>query len=176
MQFSHTPSLMAEADLKKLIEEYNLRAKKFNVNLLAVSVLIRKLKIAAFPIDLFPKPVISYVQTELEKRYQTLFIELVEEAHAAMIDPDFTARIETAVYCLHEEIEKSDEVNESTVVTYETGVEAGNQIEKIGPIDIVALVDWVRNYKTFGREKLTDISNFLESNLYEKLRLQILAL
>lgn len=166
---------MAQADLKKLIEEYNIRAKKFNVNLLAVSVLIRKLKIAAFPINLFPKPVISYVRDELDKRYQILFVELVE-AHAAMIDPDFTARLETAVYCLHEEIEKSDEVNESTVVTYETGVEAGNQIEKIGPIDIVALVDWVRNHKTFGREKLTDISNFLESNLDEKLRLQILAI
>ena len=166
---------MAEAELKKLIEEYNLRAKKFNVNLLAVSVLIRKLKIAAFPIDLFPKHVVNYVSDELEKRFQALFIELVE-AHAAITEIDFTSRLETAVYCLHAEIEKADEVDESTVVTYETGVEAGNQIERVGPIDVVALVNWVRNQRTFGRQKLTDISKFLETNLDEKLRLQILAL
>ena len=161
--------------MRKLLEEYNSRAKKLNVATQAISVLLKKLAIAQYKFDIFDKEVVDFARRRLEHRYQSIFLELVEAHQKLVSDMDFNTQMEVELFQLSEEIEHAEEVDESTVLVYETGREAQSQIDRIAKIDVVHAVNWVRDRKKFGNEKIDSLSKFITVNIDEKLQIQVLA-
>jgi regulator of replication initiation timing len=166
---------MSEPAVRKLLEEYNSRARKLNVTTQAISVLLKKLAIAEFKFDIFDVEIVEFARRRLEQRYQSIFFELVEAHQKLVSDMEFNTLLEVELFHLSEEIDRADEVDESTVLVYETGREAQSQIDRIAKLDVVHAVSWVRDRKKFGNEKIDSLSKFITVNIDEKLQIQVLA-
>lgn len=166
---------MGVSELKKLIEEYNVRAKTWNVTTLAVSALIKKIVIANFPFhDSVHADILNYTKSELEERFQQLFADLMEAKRKAVEEGDLRARIEIELFTARQEIDKSEEIDESHLVLYESGVEAANQLDTLANWDVQFLVNYMRSHCLATFSKMSDLTEFLEKNFEKKLELSIL--
>ena len=167
---------MGVSELRKLLEDYNGRAKNWNVSSLAVSALIKKLVIADFPFhDSVHADVLEFAKSELEQRFQRLFADLVEAKTKAVEQDDLRQKIEVELFAVRHEIDKADEVDEAVVIIYESGVEAANQLDQLAAWDVHDIVNYTRSHSTNFR-KVSELTEFLERNFEEKLNLSIISL
>ena len=170
------PRMVSPGELPKLVEEYNLRAKKFNITSLAVSALIKKLAIIYFPMDDLAEPeIVNFTKNQLELRFQRLFTDLLE-ASKSVTDLDFQMRLEVDLFRIRSEIDQADEVDEDRVVLYESSLEVSQQVKRIGKVDISEVVNWCRTKCVGNMSKVADLNAFLEAQLETKFHLPIIAL
>jgi hypothetical protein len=164
---------MGITELKKLVSEYNVRAKTWNVTTLAVSALIKKLVIANFPFhDSVHADILDFTKDELESRFQRLFAELVDVKAKLIHQDDMRSKFEVELFAVRQLIDKSDEVDESTLVTYESGIEAANALDRLASLDVPFLVNYMRNH-CMSFSKVSDLTEFLEKNFDKKLSLPL---
>ena len=166
---------MAANRVKKCIDEYSRLGKQFNVTTLAVSTLIKKLLIASIPNTDFEQDIVSFVKTELEIRYQKLFVELVD-LHKRIFDPSFTFELEMGLVQLLKEIEalETEKVDESDETIFETGIAVQSEISRISRVNVILLVDLIRTTCEKKRPKVADLTNLLQTQLEEKLHVLVI--
>jgi hypothetical protein len=166
---------MGQTELKKYIEEYNTKAKTFNIATLAVSSLIKKIRISEFLFDGAIDPdILKFTKASLENRYQRLFGDLIQ-ARSSTIDESLRYNIEVELLRLRLEIDTAPEVEENILVLYETGIEIAKEVDRLIKLDVVETVNYVR-YQSAHYPKVSALTTFLEKNLEEELHLSIVAM
>ena len=160
-------------ELRRLVNEYNTLCKTWNVTGLAVSALVKKLAIIELQDETVSSSIREFVRTELELRFQKLFAELVACQHQ-LIDPSLNLKLEMALLQVHTALEAAEEVDESELLMYETGLEVSSEIESLARLNVVELVNMVRADTQRHRRKLVDLSTFLESQLEAKLHRSVI--
>jgi hypothetical protein len=166
--------MASAAELQKIFSEYTSRAKTFNITCLAVSALIKKLAIINFPFDQLAEPeIVEFAKYQLEDRFQRIFVDLVE-ARTKLIEQDFMIKLEIELFRLKMELEAADEVDENHLILYETCLEVSRDIKRMAVTDVPEIVNWCRAKCLSGHMlKVADINSFLETELEQKLHLDI---
>ena len=171
------PSIATMPPLRELIAEYNKRAKTFNITVLALSALIRKIVIASsHPEEKIEQSIIEFVKANLEFRYQTILADLVLE-HGFLVSDDFSRRFQIELYKTSTELEAKEEVDETDLVEYEVGIEIAGQLESISTKgDIAVHIENIRQECSLRKKSVADLTSFLEINLDNKWHLDIVEL
>ena len=162
-------------ELKPLINEYNQRCRTWNVTTLAVSSLVKKQAIIRVEAEQVSDSVRNFVSIELEHRFQRLFADLVD-AYSHLIEPAFNYKLEMALLRALLELEEAAEVDEAHLLLYETGVEVMTEITALVSVNVVELVNGVREDCQRKPRKIVDLTAFLESQMESKLHRSVFTL
>ena len=166
---------MSQSALSTLIGEYNKQARTFNITVLAVSAILKKLVIANFPESGIEKEIVAYVKLELEMRYEALLADLVAVVDIITAE-EYSYKLQLALLRVSTDLENKPEVDEAELVVYETGMEVSKQVDAlVKRTNYLDLIESVRN-ECFsrGNRKVADVTSFLEAHLETKLHLEVL--
>ena len=166
---------MSQSALSTLIGEYNKQARTFNITVLAVSAILKKLVIANFPESGIEKEIVAYVKLELEMRYEALLADLVAVVDIITAE-EYSYKLQLALLRVSTDLENKPEVDEAELVVYETGMEVSKQVDAlVKRTNYLDMIESVRN-ECFARanRKVADVTSFLEAHLETKLHLEVL--
>jgi hypothetical protein len=159
--------------LKGLIDEYNKKAKTFNLTILALSSVIKKMAISDLPQTDIDRSLILRIKRNIRFRYESLLSDLTKISDEILAE-DSGSKLEVALFRFANDTERSDEVSEYSLMEYEIGLAIVQQIDKLSERgDVVDTVEGLRKEIQLRRRSVADLSCFLVRELEEKLHLDI---